>query len=127
MALLKGFSLVAAQSVASASQSTLKSVQVLSEAGGLAVVQARITALAADTLKVKLQGRAASNMGWVDLKKFDHAAESSLAQAGGALTEGQWITEIMPEMRVDFSGTISGAHVVDVIIVAQGDATRVNS
>ena len=127
MAYLKGFSLVAAQSVAVASQSTAKAVQVLSDTGGLAMCQIRIPALAADTFTVKLQGRATSGMGWVDLKKFDHVTVASLAQVGGALTEGQFITEIMPEMRCDFSGTITGAHIIDVVLVALGSATRVNS
>ena len=126
MVALKGFTL-ASQSVSGSGQSTSKAIQVPSEMGGLAMVQVKIASGASDTLKAKLQGRASSSLGWVDLKKHDHSTEASLAQASGAATEGIFVTELMPEMRVDFSGTITQAHQVDVVLVAPTESVRANS
>lgn len=81
----------------------------------------------ADTLKVKIQGRLHSSLGWVDLKKQDMSTEASLAQAAGAATENTFQCQLLPQMRVDISGTITGARAVSAHILATIGAVRADS
>ena len=80
-----------------------------------------------DTLKVKIQGRAHSSLGWVDLKKQDMSTEASLAQAAGAVTENTFQCQLMPQMRVDISGTITGARAVSAHVVGITTSARADS
>ena len=80
-----------------------------------------------DTLKVKIQGRLDPSLGWQDLKKQDMSTEASSAQVAGAAKEEIFQCQIMPEMRVDISGTITGARAVSCHIFGVSSASRANS
>lgn len=124
---IKGIALYSA-SPAAAGNGSAMDVKVFSGSPLFTTIHVKMAAGGGtDTLKVKIQGRLDSSLGWVDLKKQDMSTEASLAQAAGAATEGNFQCQLLPQMRVDISGTITGARVVTAHILATTSAIRTNS
>ena len=125
--LIKGVALYSASPSAAGQGAGLK-VSVPMEGALFTTIHVKMAAGGgADTLKVKIQGRADPSLGWIDLKKQDMTTEASLAQAAGAATENTFQCQLMPEMRVDISGTITGARAVSAHVVATTQSVRADS
>lgn len=127
MAELKGIALYSA-SPSAAGQGSTMNIKVFHDAPLFCTIHVKqAVGGGADTLKVKIQGRAHSSLGWVDLKKQDMTTEASLAQVAGAVTENTFQCQLMPQMRVDISGTITGARAVSAHIVGSTTSARADS